>query len=956
MSGARPENPDLPPVGGGMESAVAALQAARQRARRVLVLEQVGVRLCPALSVLAVYGIAGLERLPQRLPDWLHLGVEAGTFGLALWLARRGMAGYEAPSLEGVDRRIEQASGLKHRPLASLTDRQAGDGSTALWQVFQSRLVASLGPLRAGWPRAAFDRRDPWRLAQVLPVLLLAAALQAGTYGPGRLAAALVPGWDDPDVPLPHVEAWITPPSYAPAAPVFLGSGQPVSPVPQGAVLTATVTGLHGGQPDLTESGLRDEKSQELDKQSWRLEATLETSGQVTLRARGRTIANWNIPVRPDAAPMVAWGKDPGGQKGSVRTRLPFEAHHAYGLQTLVAEIRLAHPPLLAPRRVLRVPIPLSGHPLDAKTVAMPDLSEDPWAGEEVTAILVATSVSKQEGRSTPVTFTLGSRTFRSPVARAVLDLRRRLALQGESRRTAASDLAALGETPGPIEENTGMFLNLTAIVSLLEDSDVSDDQARDEAVGRLWDLALDIEDRLHGGAEGALASIDVRAAQAAVAEQLKHMREDNAHGPEDQAELRRRMDTLRQAISRKMQALADQAMKDHTAIPDLPGLSRSGDRAFQRLMQRLQEDAAEGRGEGAMERLQQLEDSIEKMRNATPQDMANLAQQLVAQQKLKEQVEGLHDLVRQQTSLLDHSQSRVDRVQHAEERRQRQNSAGQEDGDEDFSTMSTQELLRRLGLTPPSGSMEDGGQSPQPQSSPNDSPQVGATPQGTDGQQEQAQQQLDGTAVPPSAGPGSGERDARQKEQRQADRAMQNALFRATQELQQEFKGLSGKEPPAFAKAQAAMKDARHALAGGNDAEAASAQKKALAALQDGQKQMRESLKGSGGSSSPSSFLPSFGSGQGGGENGDGADQAGDDGDEGNGGQSDENRSADRDPLGRATGEGNDQTSNGGGHIPDGASRERAHEIEEELRRRDSDRTRSPQELEYLDRLLKSF
>jgi hypothetical protein len=63
------------------------------------------------------------------------------------------------------------------------------------------------------------------------------------------------------------------------------------------------------------------------------------------------------------------------------------------------------------------------------------------------------------------------------------------------------------------------------------------------------------------------------------------------------------------------------------------------------------------------------------------------------------------------------------------------------------------------------------------------------------------------------------------------------------------------------------------------------------------------------------------------------------------------------RDPLGRKLGEGQDQAPDDGStHVPDTVTRQRAREIEQELRRRDSDRTRPPQELEYLDRLLKPF
>ncbi len=964
------------PGGDGAPSPLALLTAARLRARRVLAAEDVTRRLVPAIAVVLLWILAALLRLPQSLPDWLHLIAELACLAAVIWLARRGLAGYEPPSEGAADRRLEKVSGLAHRPLASLTDRSSGIGSQALWTAYQSRLIASLGPLRAGWPKLRFAARDPWRTAVLLLPAVVIAAVLAGGHAPGRVAAALVPGWDDPDVPLPHVEAWITPPHYAPSAPVFLKSGRVAGSVPEGAVLTATVTGLHG--TPVLDGHLLDEKQQALDKRSWRVEGKLGSSGWLALRARGRTIARWDITVAPDAVPSVKWGAEPGGEKGGRRTRIPFEVHHAYGIASLVVEMRLAHPSFLAKKRVLRVPLPLSGHPVEAKGTATPDLSSDPWAGEEVSAVLVATSVSHREGRSQAVTFLLGSRQFKSPVARAVLDLRKRLALGSESRSAASEDLTALGETPGPIAENTGMFLNLTATASLLADPDVEDDAARDEAVGRLWDLALDIEDRLHGGAEGALASIDVRAAQEAVEQQLRHMREDNAHGPEAQAELQRRMQALRQAIARKMQALAHQAIKDGTAIPDLPGLSKNGDRAFQRLMQRLQSDAAEGR-EGAMDKLQQLEDSIERMRNATPQDMAQLARQMEAQQKLKDQTEGLQDLVKQQTSLLDHAQSRLDRVRRADEARQARMSPPDEDGDSDLSTMSTQELLRKLGLVPPPGESgqeppaggettgreNSGGGQGQPggrpgdQSSPEQSGGQSGAQAGSGGQPESGQS---GNGQQGVAGQGGGSDAANTAalDQRQADRASQHALMRATDELNQEFKDLTGKETPAFAKAQADMRDARHALASGNDSQAVTAQMKALQELQQGRQQMRQSLQSKGGSSGATSFLPSFGGrGSGSGDDqgsgsggGDGGDDGGDGGDEGAG----DDRNADRDPLGRATGEGSDAGANDGGHIPDAASRERAHEIEEELRRRDSDRTRPPQELEYLDRLLKSF
>ncbi len=63
------------------------------------------------------------------------------------------------------------------------------------------------------------------------------------------------------------------------------------------------------------------------------------------------------------------------------------------------------------------------------------------------------------------------------------------------------------------------------------------------------------------------------------------------------------------------------------------------------------------------------------------------------------------------------------------------------------------------------------------------------------------------------------------------------------------------------------------------------------------------------------------------------------------------------RDPLGRHLAAGHSGMDDGDEtHLPDQAAPARSREIEQELRRRDSDRTRPQPELDYLDRLLKPF
>ena len=916
----------------------ARLAHVRRRAGLVLHIEQLWPALQPTLAMLGLYTLAGLVRLPQQLPDSLRLVGVAGWLSLCGWRLHTDLAQVHAITAEEIDHRIERASGLRNRPLASLTDTPAPlphTSSAILWQTHRQRLLASLGTLRAGWPRL-MPRGRPRQICAGLLVLALGAATAlAGSSAAGRVLAAFIPGRDDPDVPLPHIDAWITPPAYAPDAPIFLSANGPAPQVLEGARLSVIVNGMasHPTVQGLQGMVAQDAKRQKLGPHSWKLEATLTHSGVLRLSGRGRTLASWPMTVLPDLAPQVAWGPAPGASaKGDWHTRLPYTASHAYGLSNLQVMLHAAHPARGAnPKRELSLPLPLTGHPKSVKNVVTPDLSEDPWAGQDVTGQIVATATSGHKGESSPVTFKLGGRVFHSPIARAILDVRRRFALEQETREDTAQDLEALGEAPGPVREHTGMFLNLTSVVALLDNADIDAATARTSATNLLWDLALDIEDRRTGDNASAQASIDVRAAQADVARKLADMKRNGTHNQQAQEDLEQSLKALQDAIARKMQALAESALRNHTAIPDLPGFSAAGNKAFERLMQQLRTDAANGRAGDAMQRLQEMENATERMRNATPQDLAALAQQMQAQQKAREQAAALHDLTTKESSLLDHAQSRLD--EHLRSLSQQQSDLA-DDGDgeaAEYANLPTSELLRRLGLAPQADSNAQNMGGAAPTDAPN-------------------------TAAHAQAGLPDPAKAEAQAAARRTERATQHALEQALAQLQDEFKDLTGKTPEAFDAARKSMAAARRALADGDDAAAANAEEKVLEALRQSRKQMQDSMKGNG-QNAPPSFLPSFGgSGEGtsgsanagGSENGQPSDNAGENGDDDN--------TPGKDPLGRKEGEGTDQNTDDSTHIPDTVARQRAREIEQELRRRDSERTRPQQELDYLDRLLKPF
>ena len=90
--------------------------------------------------------------------------------------------------------------------------------------------------------------------------------------------------------------------------------------------------------------------------------------------------------------------------------------------------------------------------------------------------------------------------------------------------------------------------------------------------------------------------------------------------------------------------------------------------------------------------------------------------------------------------------------------------------------------------------------------------------------------------------------------------------------------------------------------------------------------------------------------------EDGEGEDQAGTD-PGGQGQDQAQGQGEGRDPLGRRSRDVAGSAENGADtRVPDEAEQLRSRRIQEELRRRGAERGRPPEELDYIDRLLKRF
>ncbi|MGL1590428.1 DUF4175 family protein, partial [Vibrio parahaemolyticus] len=72
-------------------------------------------------------------------------------------------------------RRVEQASGLEHRPLTGLEDQLADNpdpAARALWAAHQRRLAAALSRLTPGLPQSGLTQADYYGLRAIVICLL----------------------------------------------------------------------------------------------------------------------------------------------------------------------------------------------------------------------------------------------------------------------------------------------------------------------------------------------------------------------------------------------------------------------------------------------------------------------------------------------------------------------------------------------------------------------------------------------------------------------------------------------------------------------------------------------------------------------------------------------------------------------------------------------------------------
>ncbi len=649
-----------------------------------LLWERVWPNLWPALAIALIYLSLSLFDIWAVTPGWLHLALLV-VFGLGVVAALgHGIWRIVLPLREQAKRRLEQESGLRHRPLTTIDDRLAsGDGdaaSRALWEEHNRRTRQSLKRLHVGWPRAGLARgADPWGLRIVVALLVVIALAAARDDAPRRLALAFVPDFaglgSASDV---TIDAWIAPPDYTGHPPIFLqvqvSDGAPqVIDVPTGSVLFARV---HGGR------GLPDLRLDEdltpftaVDQTNFEVEHPLTAGETIRFEQRSRPIAEWTIAIVPDRHPVIRFNDEP---VATVRQalRLDFSARDDYGVATARAHIRRADSD---ETMALELPLPQQDR-TDVNETSFHDLTPHPWAGLPVVVHLEAVDQAEQHGTSSEIEIILPERDFQHPVAREIVEQRRVLALAPDRRDRVAQSLSRLSARPGAFNEDVAAFLSLRSAVWQLRNVAPSP-EGDAEISGLLWQTALRIED-----GNLSLAEQELRAAQDRLMEALA---DPNA----TDAEVNQRIQEVRDALEKFLQALAERALQNQQAaengeIP--PGELLEQDQ-LQQLLDQAQRLSESGARDAARDLLSQLRELLESLRDGR---MAELPDGATAGE---ETLRDLNELLRLQQELLDQTYQESQRNQRGQ---QRPGQDGQQPGEGSGQSLAErqEELRRRLG------------------------------------------------------------------------------------------------------------------------------------------------------------------------------------------------------------------------------------------------------------------
>ncbi len=658
--------------GGGLRGAEARQVRRNLRLTRwSLWAETIARAFWPAFVVFCVIGVMALFGWFAVFGPELHrILLAIAAFALAAGCIYGGMQ-IRSPDEISVRDRLDQ--GDRQRPLATLDDDLAvGQGaaeSETIWRAHRKRAADAAAKLRAGPPKPELAPRDRWALRLLAPALVIIGLIAVGGDWSSRVAAITNPASiataTDPAAAsrVAMAEAWATPPAYTGLTTIYLdaeasapavtvvpegksGDGAATEtaapesagiPIPQGSEITIRVTDVEG-LPTLDGAEVIGLSAfQSLGGGLAEATGVLSGSGTVTIRNGEDILASWQIDMTPDLPPEI----DLDGRPSVTVTRsldVRYTASDDYGVTAAWAEIAPdGHDPENAkglPQPVIKfgLPLPITGDTRTVEDGSIRDLTTHPWAGAEVDLTLHAEDGATQVTTTEVHRMILPERRFSHPVARALVEQRRELALDYGKAERVLDVLQAVTRRPHEVFDNPGAFIATRIALRRLVGGIAQDDVPgiAPEVIEMLWLAALGLED---GDLSGALERL--RQAQEALRQALENGSEED---------IRRAMDELRAALNEYLQQLAQQQQNNPQQQGQMDPSQQLSQQDLNEMLDRLQQQAESGLRDEARQMLSELNRMLENMQ-AAQQGQQQQGQGQQSMQELQEMIQRQRDL-----------------------------------------------------------------------------------------------------------------------------------------------------------------------------------------------------------------------------------------------------------------------------------------------------------------------
>lgn len=759
---------------------------------------------------------------------WITLPWQGRAFGLAVFITALAVSIWHVarmplPTRRDALTRLDRSLVGGHRPASSLEDSLAVGSqdpvSQALWQLHVARQSKQLAGLKVAAPHPLMAGRDRRALRSVPVLAAVAAFFVAGHEAGPRLRAAF--DWRGPVAPAPaaRIDAWIDPPSYTRLPPILIDFARLAQPgattnfsAPEKSIVVVRIagktamdvatTGRIDALPAPEAKDPKDGKAAEARPAATGAAApavlekryTLAGNGTLRLTGAGAPGATLTLTAVADQPPQIAFVEPPkpvtGAQVGGLG--LTYTAKDDYGVSAAEVLVARSGPASTGrslvepPKQSLTVPTSPAGEEELKSTV---DFSAHPWAGAKVLMTLVVRDEAGQEGRSEPVEVTLPQRTFAKPLAKSLVEQRRKLVMNIDDRSKVQLAMDALLIEPEMFMKETGVYLGMRMINERLRRA-TSDDQLR-EVADLMWAMALQLEDGDLSDAERAL-----RAAQ----ENLQQALERGASEEEIRKlteEMRRAMDQFMRQLAEQMQRQQQNGEQNAAQMPE--NFRQVTPRDLQNMLNRIEELSKRGDMAEAQRLMEQLNQMLNNLQMARP------GQQDPRQREMNQALSDLDRMTREQQQLRDETFQKEQQRQNRTQRNQR----GQQQA------RPGQQGQRQQGQQ---GQRGQRGQQP--------GQQPGEQGEGEEGENGEGQM-------------GQGQGQGQSLAQRQ------QGLRERLQELQRRMRGMGAPQQGELGEAEDAMGEAEGQLGQGQGESALDSQGRALEALRKGGQNLAQQMQG---------------------------------------------------------------------------------------------------------------